>query len=81
VSQTWSAPVALGAGVVHSAHGLLPVLAPATLASLGEAQVIGSRVAGETVTPRRRIAARSGVPVRAAAGHDDQGTRIRGRNA
>jgi pyridinium-3,5-bisthiocarboxylic acid mononucleotide nickel chelatase len=67
VTQVWSAPVALGTGVVHSAHGLLPVPAPATLALLGEAQVIGSRVAGETVTPTgaallRALACQYGPP-------------------
>jgi pyridinium-3,5-bisthiocarboxylic acid mononucleotide nickel chelatase len=51
ITEVWSAPVALGSGVVASAHGLLPVPAPATLALLAGADVAGIDQAGETVTP------------------------------
>lgn len=51
ISQVWSAPLALGSGQVESAHGPLPVPAPATLALLAGAQVTGLGPVGETVTP------------------------------
>lgn len=51
ITEVWSAPVALGSGVVESAHGLLPVPAPATLALLASADVVGIGPVGETVTP------------------------------
>jgi uncharacterized protein (TIGR00299 family) protein len=51
VTQVWSAPLALGSGVVDSAHGRLPVPAPATMALLAGAHVTGLGPVGETVTP------------------------------
>jgi pyridinium-3,5-bisthiocarboxylic acid mononucleotide nickel chelatase len=51
ITQVWSAPLALGSGVADSAHGRLPVPAPATLALLAGAQVTGLGEVGETVTP------------------------------
>jgi hypothetical protein len=51
ISEVWAAPLGLGTGVVGSAHGLLPVPAPATLALLANAQVTGLGPVGETVTP------------------------------
>lgn len=51
VSQVWSAPLALGSGVVDSAHGRLPVPAPATMALLAGAHITGLGPVGETVTP------------------------------
>ncbi len=51
ILQVWSAPLALGSGQVESAHGPLPVPAPATLALLTGAQVTGLGPVGETVTP------------------------------
>jgi uncharacterized protein (TIGR00299 family) protein len=51
VTQVWSAPVHLGSGVTTSAHGLLPVPAPATLALLRGVPVVGLDTASETVTP------------------------------
>jgi pyridinium-3,5-bisthiocarboxylic acid mononucleotide nickel chelatase len=51
VTQVWSAPLALGSGVVDSAHGRLPVPAPATMALLAGAHVTGLGQVGETVTP------------------------------
>ena len=56
VSAVWSAPLALGAGVIEMRHGQFPAPAPATVALLEGAQVTGLRpaagtTAGETVTP------------------------------
>jgi pyridinium-3,5-bisthiocarboxylic acid mononucleotide nickel chelatase len=51
VTCVYSAPIALGTGTVRSAHGLLPVPAPATIALLAGAEVYGAGPVGETVTP------------------------------
>ncbi len=51
VSALWSAPLALGAGVIEMRHGQFPAPAPATLALLEGAQVTGIGGTGETVTP------------------------------
>ena len=51
VSAVWSAPLALGAGVIEMRHGQFPAPAPATVALLNGAQVTGTAAAGETVTP------------------------------
>jgi hypothetical protein len=52
VSAVWSAPLALGAGVIEMRHGQFPAPAPATVALLDGAQVIGvAGGAAETVTP------------------------------
>ncbi|HUZ25777.1 MAG TPA: nickel pincer cofactor biosynthesis protein LarC [Streptosporangiaceae bacterium] len=51
ITQIWSAPVALGTGVIVTAHGQLPAPAPATVALLAGAQVTGAGAIGETVTP------------------------------
>ena len=51
VSAVWSAPLALGAGVIEMRHGQFPAPAPATVALLTGAQVTGTGTAGETVTP------------------------------
>lgn len=56
VSEVWSAPLALGAGVIAMSHGQYPAPAPATVALLEGAQVAGigpagGAPAGETVTP------------------------------
>jgi uncharacterized protein (TIGR00299 family) protein len=60
VSEVWSAPLALGAGVIEMRHGQFPSPAPATVALLDGAQVSGLQpragaapgaTAGETVTP------------------------------
>lgn len=45
------APLPLGTGLIRSAHGLIPAPAPATLALLTGAAVVGTDVPGETVTP------------------------------
>ncbi len=44
-------PIPLGRGFTRSAHGRIPVPAPATVALLEGAPVVGSEVEGETVTP------------------------------
>jgi uncharacterized protein (TIGR00299 family) protein len=44
-------PLNVGGGMVHSAHGLFPVPAPATLKLLGAAPVYGGVVQQELVTP------------------------------
>jgi uncharacterized protein (TIGR00299 family) protein len=44
-------PLNVGGGMVHSAHGVFPVPAPATLKLLGDAPVYGGAVQKELVTP------------------------------
>ncbi len=44
-------PIPLGRGFIHGAHGQIPLPAPATLALLQGAPVIGSPLNVETVTP------------------------------
>ena len=56
VTAVWSAPLALGSGVIEMRHGAFPAPAPATVALLEGAQVTGIGAAagagaGETVTP------------------------------
>ncbi len=51
ITDLWSAPLALGAGTTSSAHGLIPVPAPATLALLRDVPVRGIDTGMETVTP------------------------------
>ncbi|MEY9856480.1 uncharacterized protein (TIGR00299 family) protein [Catenulispora sp. GAS73] len=51
VDDVVCAPLPLGTGRVRSAHGLIPAPAPATLALLTGAAVIGTDIPGETVTP------------------------------
>ena len=51
VTDVYSAPIAVGTGTIDSAHGLLPVPAPATTALLVGAKVYGAGPRGETVTP------------------------------
>ena len=47
--QVWSAPVAIGVGVVSAAHGLRPAPAPAALGLPAGAEVAGLGPAAETV--------------------------------
>ena len=51
VDDVVCAPLPLGTGRVRTAHGLIPAPAPATLALLTGAAVIGTDIPGETVTP------------------------------
>lgn len=44
-------PLNVGGGMVHSAHGVFPVPAPATVKLLGDAPVYGGEVQRELVTP------------------------------
>jgi hypothetical protein len=44
-------PINVGSGVVHTAHGVYPVPAPATLRLLGKAPVYGRDVNAELLTP------------------------------
>ena len=53
VAQVCCGPLAMGTGTVRTAHGELPLPAPATAALLARmgAEVVPSGIAGETVTP------------------------------
>ncbi len=51
IEQIKVSPVPLGRGIGRSAHGPLPIPAPATLALLEGVPVVGSEVNFETVTP------------------------------
>ena len=51
ITSVWSAPLRLGSGQTMSAHGMLPVPAPATLALLAGVPVVGVSGGSETVTP------------------------------
>ncbi|MFP8873181.1 MAG: nickel pincer cofactor biosynthesis protein LarC [Myxococcota bacterium] len=51
VTSVTSSPVALGHGQVESAHGILPLPAPATLELLKGIPTVPAHVAWETVTP------------------------------
>lgn len=51
VTRVYTAPLILGTGIVATQHGMLPAPAPATLALLEGAHVVGSSLRCETVTP------------------------------
>lgn len=51
VDEVVCEPLPLGTGRVKTAHGVFPAPAPATLALLNGATVVGTDVPGETVTP------------------------------
>lgn len=51
VDKVICSPIPLGRGFTRSAHGRIPVPAPATVALLQGAPVVGIDVEGETVTP------------------------------
>ena len=51
VSAVYCQPLPIGAGTVHTAHGVLPCPAPATAALLRGARTVGTELTGETVTP------------------------------
>ena len=67
ITELWSGALGLGVGTTASAHGLLPVPAPATLALLRDVPVRGVDVGFETVTPTgaallRALGCRYGPP-------------------
>jgi len=51
VERVVASPVPLGRGFIHGTHGQIPLPAPATVALLKGAPVVGSPVEAETVTP------------------------------
>jgi len=51
IERVAASPVPLGRGVIHGAHGQIPLPAPATVALLRGAPVVGVPHALETVTP------------------------------
>ncbi len=51
VEKIWASPVAVGQGFVQSAHGRLPVPAPATVRLLGDFEIRLARVNAELTTP------------------------------
>lgn len=51
IEQVYASPLPLGRGFVKSAHGLLPLPAPATLALLNGIPITGSELQAELVTP------------------------------
>jgi hypothetical protein len=51
VEQVIVSPVPLGRGTINGAHGRIPLPAPATIALLKDAPIVGVDVALETVTP------------------------------
>ena len=51
VDQVWSSPVAQGTGMVRSAHGMLPVPAPAVVELLRGAPTYGRDIPYELTTP------------------------------
>ncbi|MEC9426991.1 MAG: LarC family nickel insertion protein, partial [Actinomycetota bacterium] len=51
VDEVWSSSVATGQGMVRSAHGLIPIPAPATVGLLAGAPTHGTNVAHELTTP------------------------------
>jgi pyridinium-3,5-bisthiocarboxylic acid mononucleotide nickel chelatase len=51
IEQVFASPLPLGRGFVKSAHGLLPLPAPATLALLKGVPITGSELQAELVTP------------------------------
>ncbi len=51
VDEVWASPVAQGSGMVHSAHGTLPVPAPAVVELLRDAPTYGTTIPVELTTP------------------------------
>jgi len=51
VDEVWASPVAQGSGMVHSAHGTLPVPAPAVVELLRGAPTYGTSIPVELTTP------------------------------
>jgi pyridinium-3,5-bisthiocarboxylic acid mononucleotide nickel chelatase len=51
IERVYASPLPMGRGFTHSAHGLLPLPAPATLALLAGVPIQGSELESELVTP------------------------------
>lgn len=51
VEQVYASPLSLGRGFIKSAHGVIPLPAPATMALLKDTLVVGSDLNAELVTP------------------------------
>jgi len=51
IERLYASPLPLGRGFIRSAHGKLPLPAPATVALLKDAPVVGSEIEAELVTP------------------------------
>jgi uncharacterized protein (TIGR00299 family) protein len=51
VERIYASPLPMGRGFVRGAHGQIPLPAPATLALLKGAPIVGSNLDAETVTP------------------------------
>ncbi len=51
VDKVYASPLPLGTGSIQSAHGIIPLPAPATLALLEGVPIIGSELTNELVTP------------------------------
>ena len=49
--EVWASPVTVGSGTVHTAHGLLPVPAPATARLLTGVPIAAGDIAAELCTP------------------------------
>ena len=80
VDEVRSSPVAQGTGMVHTAHGTLPVPAPAVVELLRGAPTYGTSIPAELSTPTgRRSARRPGDRLGPDAGHGDHGERLRRR--
>ena len=62
VSEVWSAPLGLGAGMVDMAHGQFPSPAPATVALLEGAQVTGIARTGSSAGPAGFTEGTAGEP-------------------
>jgi uncharacterized protein (TIGR00299 family) protein len=82
VTEVYCAPLPLGTGRVRAAHGILPAPAPATLELLSGAEITGTDVPGETVTPTaaallRAAGARYGPPPRMTLGRTGYGAGTR----